>query len=64
MLKQELVDVTSAMPTTSHFDWTRTDNNALWRATFEDAEALLQELESLQGFLNQMESIEGAELER
>ena len=46
-IMQALFDQTSEMEKASHYDWTRADNQVLFRSTFEDAESLADHFEQV-----------------
>jgi quinol monooxygenase YgiN len=46
-LMQQMADETASMRAASHYDWTRADNQVLFRSTFSDAEALLDHFDSV-----------------
>ena len=45
-LMQAIFDETSALTGTQHYDWTKTDNEVLFRSSFEDAETCIEHFEN------------------
>lgn len=48
-LMQSLLDQTAAMEDASHYDWTKSDNQVMFRSTFSDADALLRHYDAIVG---------------